>query len=236
MLAHFHGVEYSEHYDELFKGLAVDQDVQAGTIMPYQYLILSLDFSAVDRDPDPKFAKVGLHEMINNSIGDFYRTYACYLGNKTDDQLIESLIHPNNAISSLQKCVSTVRASLRAVKGNLDHPLAGVKGIYLLADEYDAFANEYMNLKDTTGYDSIHREQSSLKDFWACVKASMGHQKITKCFITGVLPLSLADATSGFNIATNVSSKRELAGLCGLSSGDVRSALKTFCSNGEVEK
>ncbi|RUS15345.1 hypothetical protein BC937DRAFT_92562 [Endogone sp. FLAS-F59071] len=64
----------------------------------------------------------------------------------------------------------------------------------------------------------------------------MGYKKIEKCFITRVLPLSMADVTSGFNIATNISSKRELAGLCGLSSGDVRSALKTFCSNGEVEK
>jgi hypothetical protein len=46
----------------------------------------------------------------------------------------------------------------------------------------------------------------------------------------------MADATSGFNIATNISSKRELSGFCGLSSDDVRSALKSFCSNGNVEK
>ncbi|KAG9295133.1 hypothetical protein G9A89_006114 [Geosiphon pyriformis] len=52
----------------------------------------------------------------------------------------------------------------------------------------------------------------------------------------GVLPLSLADATSGFNIATNVSSKLNLAGFCCLSNGDVRSALKLLCSNRDVEK
>ena len=54
----------------------------------------------------------------------------------------------------------------------------------------------------------------------------MGSQRIEKCFITGVSPLSMADHTSGFNIATNVSFKRELSGLCGLSHEDVRAALQ----------
>ena len=66
----------------------------------------------------------------------------------------------------------------------------------------------------------------------------MGYQKIEKCFITGVLPVSMADVTSGFNIAMNVSDESNLAGLCGLSYGDVCSALKLCCSNtnGDVEK
>ena len=108
--------------------------------------------------------------------------------------------------------------------------------IYLLADEYDAFANEYLDLNDTTNYITLHSGPSSLRDFWASVKSGIGYQKIMKCFITGVLPLSLADVTSGFNIATNVSNLQELACLCGLSYGDVRSALKLICSNGDVEK
>jgi len=64
----------------------------------------------------------------------------------------------------------------------------------------------------------------------------MGYQKIEKCFITGVLPVSLADVTSGFNIATNVSDNSNLAGFCGLSYGDVHSALKLCCSNSDIEK
>ncbi|RUS15500.1 AAA-ATPase-like domain-containing protein, partial [Endogone sp. FLAS-F59071] len=216
--------------------LAVDKHVQAGTVTPYQYLVLSLDFSKINRDPDPGVAKVGLFNMINTAIAMFYDTYMAYLNEAiTRNQQLtnQPIINQNNAIDSLDRCVRIVKSALQDAEEDINHRLADAKGIYLLADEYDAFANEYLNLKDITSYDGIHRGQSSLKDFWACVKASMGHQKITKCFITGVLPLSLADATSGFNIATNVSSKRELAGLCGLSSGDVRSALKTFCSNGE---
>jgi hypothetical protein len=99
--------------------------------------------------------------------------------------------------------------------------------IYLLADEYDAFSNEYL---DPDNHNACHalreNNQSLLKGFWARVKDSMGSQRIEKCFITGVSPLSMADHTSGFNIATNVSFESELSGLCGLSHEDVRAALQ----------
>src|SRR3954466_5178148 len=99
--------------------------------------------------------------------------------------------------------------------------------IYLLADEYDAFSNEYLDPDDNSAWDALRaNKQSLLKGFWARVKESMGSQRIEKCFITGVSPLSMADHTSGFNIATNVSFKRELSGLCGLSHEDVRAALQ----------
>ena len=67
-------------------------------------------------------------------------------------------------------------------------------------------------------------------------KVQHGYQKIEKCFITGVLPVSMADVTSGFNIATNVSDNSNLAGFCGLSYDDVHSALKLCCSNSDIEK
>ena len=54
------------------------------------------------------------------------------------------------------------------------------------------------------------------------MKDSLGSQRIEKCFITGVSPLSMTD----FNIATNVSFEKELAGLCGLSYEDVYAALQ----------
>ncbi|CAG8665636.1 9308_t:CDS:2, partial [Paraglomus brasilianum] len=68
MLTCFHGVEHKNNYDILFKGLAIDNDVQAGTVKPNQYLVLLLDFSGINRDPDPGIAKAGLFDMINGAI------------------------------------------------------------------------------------------------------------------------------------------------------------------------
>src|SRR4051812_2527573 len=108
--------------------------------------------------------------------------------------------------------------------------------IYLLADEYDAYSNQYLKIDDPNAWNVLHNAESLLKDFWATVKSHMGRQMVYKCFITGVLPLSLADVTSGFNIATNVSGDEDLAGLCGLSNGDIRSALKLCLKNQDVKR
>jgi len=94
---------------------------------------LLLDFSGINRDPDPGIAKAGLFDMINGAIERFYATYADYLGNNTDEQLIAKNIVTGNAIYSLTKCITVVQKVLRKVpRGDKNHPLAGVKGVNIL--------------------------------------------------------------------------------------------------------
>jgi len=49
---------------------------------------------------------------------------------------------------------------------------------------------------------------------------------IQKCFITGISPICLVNNTSGFNIAVNMSSKKQVADLCGLTHDDIEVALE----------
>ena len=51
-------------------------------------------------------------------------------------------------------------------------------------------------------------------------------QGISRTFITGILPLSLTSVGSGFNVARNISSDKNVAGLCGLTRTDIEAALK----------
>ncbi|KAF9176761.1 hypothetical protein BGZ50_009714 [Haplosporangium sp. Z 11] len=223
-LAHFHGVENKQNYKALFQTLDVDRDVESGKVAPGQYLILAFDFSAVNRSPDVEVAEASLNSMLNSAIRAFYMTYATYLGTATSDQLIERRVSPS-AVESLADCVNLVKHALDAVREGED-PLYGVKGIYLLADEYDAFSNEFLSPDDARPWDHLRtRTNSLLKGFWATVKSTLGPRSIAKCFITGVSPLSMADHTSGFNVATYVSWRQGLSGLCGLTEEDVLAAL-----------
>ncbi|KAG0042373.1 hypothetical protein BGZ83_000546 [Gryganskiella cystojenkinii] len=156
------------------------------------------------------------------------------------DYLIENLIK-DDAAASLGECVDVVRRILATVE-NPDDPLLMIKGIYLMADEYDIYSNEYLV--------PIHRAQwktpqqadtdSLLKGFWALVKSELGYHRIAKCYITGVLPQSLADnSAGGFNVARFVSWKPELATFCGLTEANITAALglKKICwSTAETAK
>ncbi|KAG0196105.1 hypothetical protein BGX28_000135, partial [Mortierella sp. GBA30] len=225
-LAHFHGVDYKQNYKALFQGLDVDQDVESGKISPGQYLILAFDFSKVNRSPNLETAEESLGGMINNTVETFYRVYAPYLGKATGKQLTDELISPSDPVRSLGRCVTLVQEALNAVM-ETDDPLYGVKGIYLLADEYDAFSNEFLDPDDPRPWEQLRTGPNSLlKGFWATVKGNLGSRSIVKCFITGVSPLSMADHTSGFNVATYITWREEMSGLCGLTSEDVLAALR----------
>ncbi|RPA90217.1 DUF1703-domain-containing protein [Choiromyces venosus 120613-1] len=232
MLEHFHGVQYRAQYGELFNDLDVHKDVKKNRVTPGEYMILKFNFASVDRTPDLNKAAQELALNIIGNLEQFYRTYHPYLGGSLD-QLISKNINQGSAISSLITLVRIVDYTLQEVKngGDTEHPLANVKGIYLLADEYDAFSNEYMDPHNSQPW-AESGASSLVKGFWATVKEMVYlPYGIRKCFITGISPLSLADITSGFNISVNISFKKEVAGLCGVSRADVQGALKKICQS-----
>ncbi|KAG0126286.1 hypothetical protein HOY82DRAFT_672718 [Tuber indicum] len=238
MLEHFHGIQYRDQYDKLFKGLDVEEDVKRNKVTPGEYMILKFNFAEVRRAQDLNEAAKGLAGNIIKSLEEFYGDYYSRLGMSFDQLKLEN-IDSKNAIISLTSLVKFVHRALREIKhkGDAKHPLYNVKEIYLMADEYDTFTNEYMDPHNTqlwSGSDA----SLLVKDFWATVKGMTNLlYGIQRCFITGISPLSLADNTSGFNIAVNISFKKEVAGLCSLSRAEIVAALEKLCeSKVEVEK
>ncbi|KAG9067497.1 hypothetical protein KI688_012280 [Linnemannia hyalina] len=186
----------------------------------------------------PREAEDSLNLMLNESIAEFYRTYEPYL-RMSVDYLIEKYIK-DDATSSMRACVNLVHRILTRVKSPED-PLSMIKGIYLMVDEYDSYINKCLVPIDSVQWKPPRQDDtdSLLKGFWACVKSGLGYRKIAKCYMTGVLPQSFADNTSGFNVARYVSWEPELAGFCGLTEADVAAALalKSVCdSTAEAEK
>jgi len=61
------------------------------------------------------------------SCQEFYQIYALYLGDKTDEQLIEDYVIEMNAVQSLDDCIGLVKKTLDTVRDK-DDPLYGAKG------------------------------------------------------------------------------------------------------------
>jgi hypothetical protein len=199
----------------------VQKDIDEGKVVPGQYLILYFDFSGVIPPSNLTKANVQLIKLINNSLMDFYRTYADYLGEDFTD--LCRTIDSDTPSISLLSFSGHVRSAI------MQNPrLAGVQGVYLIVDEYDAFPNAY--LEHTLGASKTEWAKTevaqTLKSFWSTAKLLSRQSLIKKTFITGISPLSLSNAGSAFNITRNVSFHKHLAGLCGLTSLDLESALR----------
>jgi hypothetical protein len=102
----------------------------------------------------------------------------------------------------------------------------------LLADEYDAYANEYMDPHDPTPWTNS-KPFRVLKAFWTNVKAGKSRYGIQKVYITGVIPLLLGDLISGANDQENITFSPRTSTICGLTRSDVLGALKAICNDEE---
>jgi len=71
----------------------------------------------------------------------------------------------------------------------------------------------------------------TFKSFWTTIKCFAGKSVIKRLFITGISPLSLSSAGSGFNVARNLSFDKDLAELYNLTHSNLVNALKKICKS-----
>ena len=77
----------------------------------------------------------------------------------------------------------------------------GAPPLYLIIDEYDNFTNQLVTTRQDRLYEELTTGDSFLRTFFKVIKAGVGEGSVGRVFITGVLPITIDDLTSGFNIA-----------------------------------
>lgn len=111
-----------------------------------------------------------------------------------------------------------------SVRGNatkmLEEALAyvrmrGLPKVYILIDEYDNFTNQLLTAYKDPLYESVTTGESFLRTFFKAIKAGIGEGSIRTCFCTGVLPVTMDDLTSGYNIAEILTLKPDFTEMLG---------------------
>jgi hypothetical protein len=85
---------------------------------------------------------------------------------------------------------------LRYLKKNRLPPL------YIIIDEYDNFANQLVVSHQDLLYRELTADDGFMKTFFKAMKAGRENSTIRNVFITGVLPITMDDMASGFNVAS----------------------------------
>ncbi len=94
------------------------------------------------------------------------------------------------------------------------------KKIYVIIDEYEQFTTEIF-LNDRKERTDIKTSVGFYKDFFATLKKAT-YGAVGRIFITGVISFSLDSVTSGFNIATNITTHPTFAGMFGFNENELR--------------
>jgi len=102
--------------------------------------------------------------------------------------------------------------------------------VYLIIDEYDNFTNTILSTQEESDYHKFTHAAGFYREAFKVYKPSF-----ERIFMTGVAPVTLADLTSGFNIATNVSFDKNLNDIVGFSEKDVREMVGYYNEAGLIE-
>ena len=212
ILQSYYDVNYKDRFEELFSGTDIGAKP---TDERGRYLVMYFNFSAVSKD-------VG---EVQRSFDEYTSICIDAFANRYRDRLPSGLAEAVTAMGR-GDCNGKLSLIMENLRGkNVE--------IYVLIDEYDNFTNTILAESGQDAYDRLTHGEGFFKQFFTSLKAatSATDSPVKRMFITGVSPVTMDDVTSGFNIATNISTESLFSGVVGFTHADVDEILDYFAAN-----
>ncbi len=205
MLAHYYDVNLKDRFDEFFGKTDIGRNP---TPLRNSFLVLSFDFSTV---------QVGALAEIERNFFEHVRgrveRFATQYRSLADWSTALSLEGPAAMIDKVRDIISN----------------AGLPPLYVIIDEYDNFTNELVVSNRDAEYNAVcghdskgdATRESFFKAFFKSFKAGLADGTVARTYFTGVLPITLDDLSSGFNVGTVVSLDADKVGMVGFTQEQV---------------
>ena len=205
MLAHYYDVNLRDRFEELFGKTDIGRNP---TPLRNSFLVLQFDFSTI---------QVGTLAEIEDRFWNNVKGAVSYLTVKYKDLADWSAV---KSAASPAECIDKVREVIRENR---------LPPLYVIIDEYDNFTNELvvsgrdMEYNAVCGHDAKGdaTRESFLKAFFKSFKAGLADGTVGRTYFTGVLPITLDDLSSGYNVGTIVNLNPDLLGLVGFTQAQV---------------
>ena len=205
MLAHYYDINLKGRFDELFGKTDIGRNP---TPLRNSFLVLQFDFSTV---------QVG-------SLVEIERNFNYHVQLQLEQFVARYRDLANwSSVFALPDAAARIGAVRKVIAENHLPPL------YVIIDEYDNFTNELVvsnrdiEYNAVCGHDSMGdaTRESFFKAFFKSFKAGLADGTVGRTYFTGVLPITLDDLSSGYNVGTVVSLNPELMNLAGFTQAQV---------------
>ena len=209
----YYDLNYASSFDELFGQTWIGQHP---TPSHNQYILLFFNFSVIDVGGSMAQIESSFRRHCNSTLSLLRIEYAPLL-----DEMPEILFDA-------------------PVSDNLNHLLNYVASnqlppVYVIIDEYDNFANQLITGNRDLHYQELTAANGFLKTFFKTLKAGRESGAVANVFITGVLPITIDELASAFNIATFLTLEPGFEAMLGFTQAEVDHLLDDIYREHELD-
>jgi hypothetical protein len=195
----YYDILRKDRFQELFGHLQIGQNPTGNQ---NRFMVMRLNFSLVQVSEAMTELERNFRDICHTAMSAFLKRYGQWFQGRLT-------LEPTDPVSKWLDLILTM------VKEE------GLPPVYLIIDEYDNFSNQYITSGRNDLYENLTTGDSFFRTFFKAVKAGCESRAIGKVFITGVLPVTMDDLTSGFNIAEIVTLDPSLHGMLGFTQAEV---------------
>ncbi|MDM8532678.1 AAA family ATPase [Anaerolineales bacterium HSG25] len=210
----YYNINQKDEFDYLFGETYIGQNP---TDKRNSYIVLHLDFSTID--PTGTLDKIERHFnfVCNLKLGSMI--------GKANVLFPDTIQFDRNlsVTENLQQFLYSVLF--------LDLP-----PLYVIIDEYDNFANQLVKANKDTLYRKLMGDDSFFKTFFKTLKEGRKTGAIANVFITGVLPITMDDLASGFNIGTYITLNPKFEAMLGFTQDEVDHLLDQIYEDYQIDR
>jgi len=193
----YYDVNRADRFEELFGQFAIGR---APTSERNRYLVIRLNFSVVEVRADIAHIRESFDRVCNRAFSVFLSQHRDYFPDGLE-------------------CSGTASDTLGAILSHVRE--TGAPPVYVVIDEYDNFANQLITTRRDTLYRDLTTGDSFFRTFFKVIKAGIEDLSVGRVFITGVLPITMDDLTSGFNIAEIITLEPNTLSMLGFTQAEV---------------
>ena len=194
----YYDINRTERFEELFGATDIGENPTASH---NSHMVMRFDFSKIEVSDDIKKIETSFNQTCLDAMKLFAGRYA------ESGDFKPYLSRP------------TASAALEGILSQL--LLEKAPSLYVIIDEYDNFTNQLLTTHQDDLYNEVTTGDSFFRTFFKTIKAGSGEGSVGRVFITGVLPVTMDDLTSGFNIGQIITLEEQTLAMMGFTQSEV---------------
>ncbi|MBF0204121.1 MAG: AAA family ATPase [Desulfamplus sp.] len=210
----YYNIRQKDDFERLFGHTYIGKNP---TPLRNSFFVLHLDFSVVDPNGNISYIENSFNHICNTAIQSVLRRYSQWFKDKSVNLKFE-----NSAAQNINDILALI--------SDFDLPR-----LYIIIDEYDNFANQLIIARDDKLYRELTADDGFLKTFFKILKEGRKTGAISNVFITGVLPITMDELASGFNIAQFISLEPDFEAMLGFTQTETDILLDEIYLDYEIE-